>query len=84
MQDASKQVPRDRRRVQRVIALLTSERPDGLTLAELHAELDDFDRSTVIDALAGLQTEGVIAMDDRRVQASRCAKCLDMLALICD
>lgn len=84
MQDASKQVPRDQSRVQRVIVLLVLERPDGLTLAELHAELDDFDRSTVIDALVGLQTESVIVADDDRVQGSQCAKCLDMLALICD
>jgi hypothetical protein len=84
MQDASKQVPCDHSRVQRVIVLLILERPDGLTLAELHAELDDFDHSTVIDASVGLETEGVIAVDDERVQASRCAKCLDMLALICD
>jgi hypothetical protein len=84
MQDASKQVPPDHSRVQRVIALLILERPDGLTVAELRTELGDFDRNTVGDALAGLQTEGVIAVDDERVQASRCAKCLDMLALICD
>lgn len=84
MQDASKQVLRDHSRVQRVIALLILERPDGLTLAELHTELDDFDRNTLTHALAALQTEGVVLVDDDQVQASRCARRLDLLALICD
>jgi hypothetical protein len=83
MQDASKQVPQDHSRAQRVIVLLVLAHSDGLALAELRSELDDLAQDTVIDALAGLQTEGVIVVDQERVQASRCARRLDALSLIC-
>jgi DNA-binding HxlR family transcriptional regulator len=83
MQDASKQVPRDHGNAQRVIVLRVLEHPDGLPLAALYTELDDLDQNTLTDAMASLQAEGVVVVDDERVQASRCARRLDTLALIC-
>jgi hypothetical protein len=83
MQDASKHVPQDHSHAQRVIVLLVLAHSDGLSLAESRSELYDLAQDTLIDALACLQTEGVIVVDQEQVQASRCARYLDALLLIC-
>jgi hypothetical protein len=50
--------------------------------AEGLGDLDDAGEAGV--ALAVLNEEGVVLVDDGRIQASPCARRLDMLALICD
>ena len=83
MQHESKQVPQNPSHAQRVVVLLVLEHTDGLAPSELAVELDDMAPDALADALATLTEEGVIVVDDERVQASRCARRLDVLSLIC-
>lgn len=83
MQHESKQVPQDPSSAQRIIVLIVLEHDDGIARSALNAEVDDLDPNAVRDALMMLAREGVIVADDERVQASRCARHLDALSLIC-
>jgi DNA-binding HxlR family transcriptional regulator len=84
MRHESKQVPQDFIKAQRVIVLLILEHTEGLAWSELAAKLDDLTPNALADALAVLNEEGVVLVEDSRIQASPCARRLDMLALICD
>lgn len=83
MRHESKQVPQDPIKAQRVIVLLILEHAYGLARSELTVELEDLTPNALADALTILKEEGVVVVDDGRVQASRCARRLDTLALIC-
>lgn len=84
MQQESKQVPPGARRSQRSIVLTVLEHEDdGIARSALSAKLGDLGTSTVADALAVLAREGVVVADGERVRASRCARHLDALSLIC-
>jgi hypothetical protein len=63
--------------------LLLLGHTDGVARPEVSAELDDFDPNVVTGGLAGLEDEGVVVVDEDRVRASRCARRLDALGLIC-
>lgn len=83
MQDASKQVSDAQHRAQRTIALLALEHDKGIARPTLENELRDLQREEVAEALIQLRDEGVIVLDHGRVRASRCARQLDTLGLIC-
>ncbi len=64
-----------------VLTLLGEDRPDGLTYAELGAELGA-SPAEVEETARGLCEEGVLCCRDRHVRASRVARRLDELGLI--
>jgi hypothetical protein len=82
MQHESKQVRPGASSSQRGIVLAVLER-DAVSKAALSAELNDLDADTIANALAMLVREGVVVVDGERVGASRCARHLDALSLIC-
>jgi hypothetical protein len=85
MRDQTKQIPSDReRRVQRAIVAQTlrEDHDDRWARAELEAELGDTDALTIADALARLESEGVIDLDGETVQASCATAYLDELEMI--
>jgi hypothetical protein len=83
MQDASKQVSDAQYHAQRAIALLALEHDEGIARPTLENELGDLQREEVTEALIRLGEEGVLVLDGGRVRASRCARRLDALGLIC-
>jgi hypothetical protein len=83
MQDASKQVSGAQHRAQRAIALLALEQDGGIARPTLENELGDLQHEEIAEALIRLGEEGVVVLDRGRVRASRCARRLDALGLIC-
>jgi hypothetical protein len=85
MQDQTKQIPSEHeRRVQRTIVAQTlrDDHDRRWPRAELEAELGDTDALAIADALARLESEGVIELDGETVQASDAALHLDWLKMI--
>ncbi len=74
----------ERRRAERGIALqlLRNDHAERWARAELEREVEDVEPLTVSDALAALETEGVVVLDGEHVEASPCARRLDTLELI--
>lgn len=83
MQHASKQVSDAQHRAQRAVVALVLEHDDGLARPTLEDELGDLERETVAEAVTRLREEGVFVADGDRVRASRSARWLDTLGLIC-
>ena len=71
--------------VERAIVLqsLRADHRDCWSHAELERELSDIAPLDISDALARLQTEGVVVLEGEQVRASGCARYLDALNLIC-
>jgi hypothetical protein len=83
MQHASKQVSDAQHQAQRSVVLLALEHDTGIVRPMLETQLDDLGYETTAEALARLSREQVIAIDGDRVRASRCARWLSTLDLIC-
>lgn len=85
MHDQTKQILSDSdRQVQRAIVVQTlrDDHDARWTRIELAAELEDADLLTIADALARLQSEGVVQLDGDEVMASAATRRLDALELI--
>jgi hypothetical protein len=85
MHDQTKQIPGEReQQVQRAIVAhtLRDDHDARWARGELEAELKDVDPLAIADALARLQTEGVVELDGETVLASRATRYLDALELI--
>jgi hypothetical protein len=78
MHDSSKQVPV---RVERIVALLVLDHPEGCSRSDLKAALADLDQG-VEDALSFLQAKGVIRMYGGKYLPSQSAEHLNALDLI--
>jgi hypothetical protein len=83
MQHASKQVSDAQRRAQRAVVALVLEHREGVARPTLEEKLHDLGGETIAEALTGLRKEGVIVAGGGRVRASRSARRLDTLGLIC-
>ena len=66
-----------------VLQLLRDDHRDCWSRAELERELSDIAPLDISDALARLQTEGVVVLEGEQVRASGCARYLDALEVIC-
>jgi DNA-binding HxlR family transcriptional regulator len=66
-----------------VMQVLREDRPERWSRTELERELSDIAPLDITDALARLQTEGVVVLEGEQVRASGCARYLDALNLIC-
>jgi len=66
-----------------VIQLVSDEHAEQWTLAELERTLFDVEPGTLRDALATLEREEVAQRSGERVAASRCARHLDALGMVC-
>jgi hypothetical protein len=71
-------------RAQRAIIfqLLRDDHPQRWTRQQLDHEIPDFQPTTINDALARLEQEGVARFSGEHVWASRCARHLDTLEVI--
>jgi DNA-binding HxlR family transcriptional regulator len=65
-----------------VLQVLRDDHPEKWMRVELEQSASDIEPLTVSDALAKLETEGVVILDGETVTASRCARHLDALGLI--
>jgi hypothetical protein len=66
-----------------VLLVLDHDHPEVWSRAEIERALNDTDSLAISDALAHLEAEGVLCMDGERVRATRCARHIDSLGLIC-
>ena len=84
MQDQTKQIRSDSDRLVERAIILQALRDDHerWSRAELEAELDYADPTSIDDALTHLRYMGVIEIADGTIRASRAAKCLDELGMI--
>src|SRR4029077_2452003 len=85
MQDKTRQILGDLdRQIERAIVLqnLGEDRADGRSHAELEAELDRVNPSTIGKAIAHLRDEGVIELADELLHATRPTLHLNELELI--
>lgn len=78
MHDSSKQVPV---RVERIVALLVLDHPEGCSRGDLKAELAELDQG-VEDALSFLRAKGVIRMYAGKYLPSQSTEHLNTLDLI--
>jgi hypothetical protein len=76
---------RDRRMVERAVVLqvLRDDHEECWSRVELADEVSDFETAVLELALARLEGDGVVRLEDGRVAASRAARRLDELGLIC-
>jgi hypothetical protein len=65
-----------------VLQLLRDDHPERWSRPELEAQIDDFERQAIVNALAVLHIEGVVVFEEHAIWASRCARHLDSLDLI--
>jgi len=65
-----------------ILLLLLDDHPERWSRAELESQVSDIEPLLFNDALAQLHAEGVVVVEDERVQASPCARHLDTLELI--
>jgi len=66
-----------------VLTLLDGEHPDGRSSVELERELFDVQPLTIADALLVLEREEVIHRSGEQYVASRCARHLGSLGMVC-
>jgi hypothetical protein len=66
-----------------VLLVLDSDHAEVWSRAEIERALNDTDPLTINDALADLEAEGVVILAGEQVRASRCARQLDGLGVIC-
>jgi hypothetical protein len=66
-----------------LMQLLRDDHPQPWTRAEIQTALDDLPAQAISDALARLEAEAVVVLDGEQVQASRAARYIDALGLIC-
>lgn len=70
--------------LERPVVLLVLEGDDqSVSRTEIERALSDVATAAISDALDRLTAEGVVYADGERVRASRCARYLDLLGLIC-
>jgi DNA-binding HxlR family transcriptional regulator len=65
-----------------VLQVLRDDHEERWTRTELLKEVDDVDPAIVTAELQRLAGEGVVIVNEERVTASPCARCLDALDLI--
>jgi hypothetical protein len=65
-----------------VLQILRDDHEQGWTRAELADEISDFEPAIVDEALARLESEGVLGREGNFVRASRATRRLDELELI--
>jgi hypothetical protein len=85
MHRQTKQIPGDReRQLQRAIVVqtLSENRDEGWSRARLEIEIGEADALRVADALAHLESEGVLELDGETVRASDATLWLEELELI--
>jgi biotin operon repressor len=65
-----------------VLQVLRDDRTDGCSITELHKEIG-FEREDITEAVDSLKDAGVVVLDGEQVRASRAAKRIDALGMIC-
>jgi hypothetical protein len=65
------------------LQLLRDDHPEQWSRADLERELLDVDPQAIGGALAFLVAEGVAIVDGEHVRASRSARCISALEMIC-
>ena len=66
-----------------VLLVLDGDHAEVYARAEIERALSGVDPLAISDALACLEVEGVVVLDGEQVRASRCARYLDGLGVIC-
>ncbi len=66
-----------------VFQVLRDDHSEGWSRAELERVTTTIEPLAISDALAHLDSEGVVVLDGEQVQASACARYLNALELIC-
>jgi DNA-binding HxlR family transcriptional regulator len=75
----------DGERAERAIVLqvLRDDHPEQWTRGELKEKIEDRTAQMIADALTRLEAEGVVILNAEQVWASRCARHIDSLGMIC-